>query len=36
VNPFADLDMVYASRYWDRAKRLGHMEQDGVAAGDPE
>jgi predicted TIM-barrel fold metal-dependent hydrolase len=32
VNPFADLDEVYADRNWDSAKRLGHMEQDGVAA----
>jgi predicted TIM-barrel fold metal-dependent hydrolase len=32
VNPFADLDEVYADRNWDSAKRLGHMDDDGIAA----
>jgi predicted TIM-barrel fold metal-dependent hydrolase len=32
TNPFADLDEIYADRNWDSAKRLGHLEQDGIAA----
>ena len=32
VNPFADLDEVYADRNWDSRKRLRHLEQDGIAA----
>src|SRR6478735_10504432 len=32
VNPFEDLDEVYADRNWDSAKRLAHLEGDGIAA----
>ena len=32
TNPFADLDEVYADRNWDSAKRLSHLEGDGIAA----
>jgi predicted TIM-barrel fold metal-dependent hydrolase len=31
TNPFADLDEVYADRNWDSAKRLRHLEEDGIA-----
>lgn len=31
-NPFADLDEVYADRNWDSAKRLKHLEDDGIVA----
>lgn len=32
VNPFSDLDEVYADRNWDSSKRLRHLEEDGIAA----
>jgi predicted TIM-barrel fold metal-dependent hydrolase len=32
VNPHADLEAVYADRNWDSAKRLRHLEEDGIAA----
>ena len=32
VNPFADLDEIYADRNWDSGKRLRHLEEDGIAA----
>src|SRR5437899_1251070 len=32
VNPFRDLDEVYADRNWNSAKRLQHLEEDGIAA----
>lgn len=31
-NPFADRDEVYADRNWDSAKRLRHLEEDGIVA----
>jgi predicted TIM-barrel fold metal-dependent hydrolase len=31
-NPFSDLDEIYADRNWDSAKRLRHLEEDGIAA----
>lgn len=31
-NPFDDLDQVNADRNWDSAKRLRHLEEDGIAA----
>ncbi|WP_198318609.1 amidohydrolase family protein [Pseudofrankia inefficax] len=32
VNPWSDLDDVYADRNWDSAKRLRHLEEDGIVA----
>ncbi|MBL7496691.1 amidohydrolase [Frankia sp. CNm7] len=32
VNPWRDLDEVYADRNWDSAKRLRHLEEDSIAA----
>jgi predicted TIM-barrel fold metal-dependent hydrolase len=32
VNPFADLDEIYADRNWDSQKRVRHLEEDGIAA----
>jgi hypothetical protein len=30
VNPFADLDAIYADRNWDGQKRLRHLEEDRI------
>jgi predicted TIM-barrel fold metal-dependent hydrolase len=32
VNPFGDLDEVYADRNWNSPKRLQHLEDDGIVA----
>jgi predicted TIM-barrel fold metal-dependent hydrolase len=30
VNPFKDLDDIYADRNWDSALRMRHLEEDGI------
>ncbi|CUU59388.1 Predicted metal-dependent hydrolase, TIM-barrel fold [Parafrankia irregularis] len=32
VNPWSDLDEVRADRNWNSAKRLGHLDEDGIVA----
>jgi predicted TIM-barrel fold metal-dependent hydrolase len=32
VNPFSDLDEIYADRNWNSAKRLHQLEDDGILA----